>query len=103
MLLTPPGLWGPKEQVPYVISEHSSIQLHKDTASAFGVAFGFLADLAERRPGDASTLSSRQKASPEGHPPPTRTVTQNHCKATQQTVAAIYNPRVNPNTAGFSR
>ena len=56
--LTPPGLWGSKEQMPYVMSAHSSIQLHKDTASAFGVASGFLAHLAERRPGDASTLSS---------------------------------------------
>jgi len=56
--LTPPGLWGSKEQMPYVMSAHSSIQLHIDTASAFGVASGFLAHLAERRSGDASTLSS---------------------------------------------
>jgi hypothetical protein len=41
-----------------VISEQYSIQLHKDTASTFGVASGFLADLAERRSGDATTLSS---------------------------------------------
>ena len=58
MPLTPPGLWSSKEQVPYVISAHSPIQLHKDTASAFGVASGFLADISERCPGDASTLSS---------------------------------------------
>jgi len=36
------------------MSAHSSIQLHKDTASAFGS--GFLAHLAECRPGDTSTL-----------------------------------------------
>jgi len=53
-----PGLWGSKEQMPYVMAAHSSSQLHKDTASAFDVATGFLAHLAECRPGDASTLSS---------------------------------------------
>ncbi|KAJ9586714.1 hypothetical protein L9F63_019697, partial [Diploptera punctata] len=44
--LSPPGL--------------SSIQLHQhpNTASPFAVASGFLAHLSERRPGDASTLSS---------------------------------------------
>jgi hypothetical protein len=56
--LSPPGLWGSKEEMPYVMSLHSSIQLRQDFASAFGVASGFLAHLAERRPGDASTLSS---------------------------------------------
>ncbi|XP_023702268.1 teneurin-a isoform X2 [Cryptotermes secundus] len=56
--LSPPGLWGSKEEMPYVVSLRSSIQLRQESSSAFGVASGFLAHLAERRPGDASTLSS---------------------------------------------
>ncbi|PSN55675.1 Teneurin-a [Blattella germanica] len=58
--LSPPGLWGTREGMPHVMSARSSIQLRQDddSASAFGVASGFLAHLAERRPGDAATLSS---------------------------------------------
>ena len=58
--LSPPGLWGTREGMPHVMSSRSSVQLRQDSESsfAFGVASGFLAHLAERRPGDATTLSS---------------------------------------------